>query len=79
MSNLQQRKTKIQEQRKNTPRREFLKEIVSRRPVTFHKWDGAITKFPQTERISGVQSSKDFEKQRDEHRHSRSWSESSRI
>ena len=65
MPDLNHRKQKIQEKRKKTPWREFLKEIVSWRPVTFHKQDGMITRFPKTERISGVQSSVDLEKQRD--------------
>lgn len=46
MSNLSYRQSKIQEKRKQTPRREFVMEICSWRPVNFYKIDCGISKYP---------------------------------
>lgn len=66
MTTLNQREERIQQIRKVTPWREFLKEICSRRPLTFYKHDGIISKFPPSSRIAWIQSSKQYEAMRDD-------------
>ncbi|MDD2870804.1 MAG: hypothetical protein PHS49_02340 [Candidatus Gracilibacteria bacterium] len=56
----------IKEKRKNTPFRDFLKEIVSWSTVVLHRNNGIISKFPDTDRIKGVIPNKDFENSRDD-------------
>lgn len=64
VSNLAQRQQKIQENRKNTPRREFVMKRLSRRPFTFSKHNGKISRYPEA-RISNVIDFQDFNKLRD--------------
>ena len=65
MPDLQHRQQKIQEKRKKTSFRDFLKEIASWRPLTFYQNNWMVSKYPETERIGGVQSSNDIEAFRD--------------
>jgi malate synthase len=51
MTNLEQRNQKLQEKRKNTPWREFVKEIGSRLPIFLYKNNKMISRYPATERI----------------------------
>ncbi len=60
MQTLQSWKEKIQEKRKNTSFREYVKQIVSWFPVVFHKTQGYMSRYPQTERIWDVSANKDF-------------------
>ena len=50
MPDLAYRQQKIQEKRKQTPRREFVKEICSWYPLNLYNHGGMITRYPDTER-----------------------------
>lgn len=63
MSNLQDRQQKIQEKRKQTPWRDFLREIASRRPLLFYKNQGLVTRYPSTERVGPMIAYRDLESQ----------------
>ena len=65
MSNIKQRERKIQEKRKQTPWKVFIKEICSRQPLVFYKNSGKISRYPETWRIGTLISQKDFHDQRD--------------
>jgi hypothetical protein len=58
---IKQRELKMQEKRKNTSWRDFVKEIISRMPIVFYKTKGVVSKFPYTERVSTVISFKEYE------------------
>lgn len=62
MSNLQQRQEKIQEKRKKTEFRNFLRTIASFRPLTFCKNQGMISRYPDSKRIWKLSPIKDFER-----------------
>jgi len=66
MSDLQKRQKKIQIKRMHTPRRDFVKEIVSWRPITFYRNGDFISRFPETERIGTIISHKEFDDKRDD-------------
>jgi hypothetical protein len=63
MSNLQDRKQKMQEKRKHTPRREFVKQIASWQPNVFYKVNGITSRFPDTDRVGKVIKYSDFYEQ----------------
>ena len=65
MNTLQHRQQKIQNKRKQTPFREFLLEIASWMPLTLHKIDGKISRYPDTSRIANLMSWPQFELERD--------------
>ena len=65
MPDLNHRKQKIQEKRKKTPWREFLKDVASWRPMTFYKNQGLTSRFPNTPRTKHIVSPKEFENIRD--------------
>ncbi len=65
MPDIKQRELKMQEKRKNTPFREFIKTIASRRALGFYKNSWMTTIFPDTGRVWGVVSHKQFEEGRD--------------
>ncbi len=65
MQNLNYYKEKIKEKRKQTKFRDFLKEIPSWLPLTFHRNDWLISRYPVTER-SKVMDYEKFEKYRDD-------------
>jgi hypothetical protein len=50
MQTLEYRQTKIQEKRKQTSFREFVREIASRRPFNIYKVNGLLSRFPDTPR-----------------------------
>lgn len=53
-------KEKIQQKRKQTPFKEFVKEIASWCPASFYKIDGQISRYPKTERVSKLVPAKTF-------------------
>lgn len=65
MNNLQHRQTKIQDVRKQTPWRQFLKEIVSLRSLSLYKNNWHPSVYPDTDRIKWVVSHAEFEASRD--------------
>ncbi len=62
MTTINQRVDQIKNKRKQTPFRDFLKEIVSWQPIVFYKTDGIVSRFPKTERIKSVVKYSDFDK-----------------
>jgi len=54
MNNLQHRQIKIQNKRKKTEWKQFVKEICSRKPSNFYQFDGMISRFPNTSRAKVV-------------------------
>ncbi len=62
---LKQRQEKIKDKRKQTPWREFVKEIASWRPITFSKVKWKISRYPETNRIENLSSSVAYEDMRD--------------
>ena len=54
MTRLEYRQQKIQQKRKQTPFREFVKEICSWQPMTFYKWSWPLARYPETERIGTI-------------------------
>ncbi len=73
MINLQDREDKIKAKRKNTPFRDFIGECGSRRPMTFYKNRWHISRYPQSDRIQNIVSTKDHQEMRHE-RHDRDYS-----
>ena len=65
MKDLKHWKQKIQEKRKQTEFKTFMKEVGSWMPLTFYKHDGYVTKVPPTERQPHLVSLKQFEENRD--------------
>lgn len=57
---------KIKNQRKTTPFRDFLLTIGSRRPMTFYKNNGHISRYPQTDRIQDIVSLQQHTQMRDD-------------
>jgi hypothetical protein len=51
MSNLQYRQEKIQQKRKQTSWRDFVRDKMSRKSLNYNKVDGLVSRFPQTDRI----------------------------
>ena len=66
MSDIKIRQEKMQEKRKQTPFREFLKEIASLRALWFYRNRGHTSVYPDTDRIKWVVSHAEFEAKRDE-------------
>ena len=64
MNNLKHRQKKIQEKRKKTSWRDFVKEIASWLSLSFYKQDGVLTRYPN-ERITNIVSAKEFDEERD--------------
>lgn len=54
---------KMQERRKQTPWREFVKEIASRQSLLFYKIHGILSQYPDTPRIGGVMEYSQYEPQ----------------
>jgi hypothetical protein len=65
MSNLNKRQSLVQDKRKQTDFRDFLKEIASRCPINLYKIDGKISRYPQTERVGKLVSSTQFMEETD--------------
>lgn len=65
MPNLSHRQSKIQQVRKETSRKDFIKEIASRRPLTFYKQQWWISRYPVSDRIWTLIDSVSYETQRD--------------
>ncbi len=53
-------KSRIQEKRKQTPWREFVKQIASWQPIVFYKYNWLVSRFPQTDRIGEVVKYSDY-------------------
>ena len=62
MPDLKYRQKKIQEKRKKTPWREFLMEIASRKPLTFHKQGKMVSIYPPV-RVQKIVSADQFHNQ----------------
>ena len=61
MTDIKQREEKIQETRKHTDFRTFIKRVASVCPLTFYKNNGHISKYPpHTGRILNLVASKNF-------------------
>ncbi len=60
MQAIHKRQTLIQEKRKKTDFRHFLREIASRCPVNLYKIDGKVSRYPQTDRLGALVTSKEF-------------------
>ncbi len=60
MQAIHKRQTLIQEKRKKTDFRDFLREIASRCPVNLYKIDGKVSRYPQTDRLGALVTSKEF-------------------
>ena len=52
MQDIKQRELKMQEKRKQTPWRDFVKEICSWAPVILSKYNNVVSRFPETSRIN---------------------------
>lgn len=65
MPSLKKREDKIKEKRKQTKFRDFVKEIVSWYPFILHKRDGLITRFPKTNRVKNIISTRLYEENRE--------------
>ena len=63
MSNLSSRQKKLQDKRKKTTRREFVKQIASRQPNVFYKFNGLVSRFPETDRVGRVVKHTDYYQQ----------------
>ena len=60
MTNLQYRQQKIQEKRKQTPWRQFVKEIASWTSLSFYRNKTYVSRFPATERSPNIVDQKQF-------------------
>ena len=65
MTDLKIRELKMQEARKHTPWRDFVKDICSWRPMTFYKIWHLVSRYPNTSRINKVIGHKEAIEQRD--------------
>ena len=65
MTDLQYRKKKMQDKRKQTTWREFVRDIASWRPMTFSRIDSRTSRYPQTDRIDNLIASMEYEQLRD--------------
>ena len=54
MTNLQYRQEKIQEKRKKTPWKDFVRELASWKPLNMYHRDGMISRFPESDRVTVV-------------------------
>ena len=54
MPDLKYRQQKIQEKRKQTSFRDFVKEIGSWMPLVFYKHNGEISRYPVTDRLKNL-------------------------
>ena len=61
MWNLKHWQDKIKEKRKNTPFRDFIKEIWSWIPIVLHKGKWEVSRYPETDRIKTIPT-KEYEK-----------------
>ncbi len=66
MSNLTNLQNTIKEKRAQTSYKAFIKEIASRRPMTFYKQEWWISRYPKSERISNLVSTDEYESAREE-------------
>jgi hypothetical protein len=64
MQDIKHWEEKIKERRKQTPWRDFLKEIVSRVPLNIYKFNGKTSRYPQTERIPHLLEANTYEEER---------------
>jgi len=64
MTNRKEYAQKIQEKRKTSNFRDFIKEIASRCPIIFHRNNNQISRYPETERSPKVRANKMFEQER---------------
>ncbi len=64
-NNLDTWKQKIREKRKNTPFRQYLKEVASWKPFSFYKNSGMITRYAPEGRVKNIVSIKKFTEIRD--------------
>jgi len=58
-------KNKIKQSRKNTDFKQFVKEIMSWTPLVFHRNNGLISRWPDTDRVK-ICSIKGFNESRDD-------------
>ena len=65
MTNLQQREVTMQQRAKQTTRREFAMDILSRYPFTLHRNQNTISIYPDNQRSCPVMTHKQFEEVRD--------------
>jgi len=65
MQDLKQREEKMKEKIKSISWRDFIKYCWSLQTFVFHKNNGMISRYPQTDRIGGIQKTIDFEANRD--------------
>ena len=63
MTNLKHWQEKIKEKRKQTSFRDFIKDIASWQPIVFHKSNGLVSRFPQTDRMPEVVKYSDYYEQ----------------
>jgi len=61
MPELKHRKEKLQEKRKKTPWRQFVRDVAAWMPMVFYKRDGGVSRFPETGREGELVSVKDFD------------------
>jgi hypothetical protein len=54
MHDLASRQQKIQEKRKQTPFRDFVREICSWYPLNLYNYDGMITRYPNTDKKGSI-------------------------
>ena len=66
MQDIKIRQEKMREKRKETPRHDYLKEIVSRYPLVFYKHNGMTSRYPETDRVRSTRKFIEFEKERDD-------------
>lgn len=65
MSNIENWQKKLQQSRKQTPYREFVKEIASWKPFWFYRNSGLISRYPETGRVKNIVSPKQYLEMRD--------------
>ena len=65
MQDIHKRELKIQAKRKQTPWRDFVKEIGSWFGTYFGKNDGLVSRYPDTDRVGKIITPKAFEESRD--------------
>lgn len=65
MPDLRYRQERIQEKRKQTPFRDFVKEVCSWSPLTYYKNKGFVSIFPETDRLQHIVSVATFAQERD--------------
>ncbi|MCH2188486.1 hypothetical protein MK079_01495 [Candidatus Gracilibacteria bacterium] len=65
MPNLKAWQKKIQDKRKQTDLRDFLMQIASWKPYSFYRYDGHVSRYPQTERTPKLCTQAEFNQYRD--------------